>query len=212
MNDTIIEYLMQYKELAPYIIGVMLIPKLMQFIRENHSFLAGKLRTDYNKKIDFLKTNKNNLNENNELLRSIMEYQIDNYIFINTTGFFLSKEKQADFLKFYDLVKSELLLKDFKFIYENSKIEDGLIHIKTKITTKIEIYTLIVSACLLIFVSVSLFLISFNIPKDKSFSAILGAFLCIIILLIGVIILSDAMRRKKLIKEIKAKYNNFKLY
>jgi len=212
MNNTVIEHLIKDELLESTVIIVMVVVAFLKIIRENYDFFTNRFKFDHRKKIDRLKQNLNDINENDELFRSILEHEINNYVFASSIGYYLEKSKQEDYLRFYDLVKEKISLKDFKVIFRNSKIWEGIININIGLTTRIDIYGQFGFGCFLLFLGIILLFLSFYIPNPTNIKQVLVALLYMTSLIFGLLLLLDSLRMLKTIKEVKSEYNNYELY
>jgi hypothetical protein len=142
-------------------------------------------------------------------LRENIQFQIDDLNYSNITNSNYNRKTQLLFLDFYDKVKNDLTLKEFRILFKNSKINKEKIVsiIKNPFTKTDLLYRYFVSISMFI-VSICLFILILFSSQQSFYFKLFLYVISVIILLIGLFHISENIRLKRLLKKIEI-YNDF---
>lgn len=203
MEKYIVDILGASKEFIGVLAFLFIYHKYKVFFIDAKSLITKWLGLDNDSKIEALNLNLKNIKQSNPKLKESIEFQIDNLIYSNITGYSFSRKKQLLYLDFYNKVKYDLSKKQFKMLYDNSKInDDRIVTISVSKSTKIDLAFRYFMSSILFIVSIGLFILSFFINKETPQVKFFISIMLIVSLLFSVFLMSENIRVKHFLKKI----------
>lgn len=198
-----IEVLFSNEKTVPIAVVAIILFIIMKFIKEYYSFFNDLFKTDYNKKISESKEMVNQLNDGNELLKNIANHQIENFVFSNSTGLTLTKNKQKDYLRLFKVLKNEITMDELNILYKNSFIVDNILHVKKSRVTRLNsFYDYFVSINMLL---ISFFLLAslFSILNENIYKTLVIFLFFMIAFMFGIFHLGNALKTKNILNKFR---------
>ncbi|MEM8847556.1 MAG: hypothetical protein AAGD17_10690, partial [Bacteroidota bacterium] len=127
--------ILQFLEDKPqFFIPVTLILALIfffVFVVKNHEFFAQLFRRNNEEKIKKFEFYRESLGKKDKLLKQTLKHEIRVMAFADMVGYYLNGKRRRLFLAYYNELRDEIPLRLFLILFKNSKIMNGIIHLKT---------------------------------------------------------------------------------
>lgn len=140
-------------------------------------------------------------------IRRFIKSKIRLWEFVKLTGYKWNKMRRDCFIKVYDMTEGSLTLKSVKFLFANSKIEEGVFEVETSKMTKFDFICRVVFS-LIMFTLLPLLGFLFYLASGDFTQMMLIYLLFGSSLIIGIHNVVTVVQERSFLRNMKIKYNN----